>query len=362
MKALLHPSLGLVGRILAIVLLTIVVEFFAGTVLYDRASNLRVREDEANRVAEHLASASRVMSQRDPLERPGLATRFSSPNFEVAWQRSLPSAPPMSADLLEMRNQIVAREPTLNNHNLKLYLLQPGRRTLVAGSLQLDDGSALTFTAPQLVKESKFRLAWIAMMVGVAIGLSLIATLMIRTTLHPVRRLAIAAGRIGHGEQEHIQEVGVSEVRDLIRAFNEMQARIHSLIADRVEALAAVGHDLRTPLARLQLRSENISDPQLRETIGEDVREMAAMVTSLLAYLGGDEDPETPQPVDIAVMGATIVDDLTDQGIMPNIQAPTILRRFCGPSVSNARYVTSWKTPLNTAIRQFYALRVLPTC
>lgn len=314
MKLLLHPSLGLVGRILAIVLLTILVEFFAGTVLYDRASNLRVREDEANRVAEHLATATRVMTQRDPLERPALANRLSSVNFTVSWQRSLPSPPPMSADLLEMREQIVVREPVLSNHDLHLYLREPGRRTLVTGSLRLEDGSWLTFTAPQLVQESKFRLAWVAMMIVVAVGLSLIASIMIRSTLHPVRELAIAAARIGHGEQEPITEVGVREVRDLISAFNEMQARIHSLIADRVEALAAVGHDLRTPLARLQLRAEGIGDPQLRQAIGADVREMAGMVTSLLAYLGGDEDPEDPQSVDIAVMAATLVDDITDQG------------------------------------------------
>ncbi|MGK2912566.1 MAG: hypothetical protein ACSLE1_22635 [Sphingobium sp.] len=197
MKNLLHPSLGILGRILIIVLLTILIEFFAGTVLYDRASSLRVREDEANRMAEHLATASRVMIQRDTLERPGLATRLSSANFTVRWQRTLPTPPPMSADLIEMRDQIVTREPVLNHHDLRLYLQEPGRRTIVTGSLRLDDGSWLTFNAPQLVDEGKFRLAWIAMMIVVAIGLSLIAGLLIRATLHPVRRLAVAAARIG---------------------------------------------------------------------------------------------------------------------------------------------------------------------
>lgn len=314
MKNLLHPSLGILGRILIIVLLTILIEFFAGTILYDRASSLRVREDEANRMAEHLATASRVMIQRDTPERPGLATRLSSANFTVRWQRKLPTPPPMSADLIEMRDQIVAREPVLNHHDLRLYLQEPGRRTIVTGSLRLDDGSWLTFNAPQLVDEGKFRLAWIAMMIVVAIGLSMIAGLMIRATLHPVRRLAVAAARIGRGEQRPIAETGVREVRNLIRAFNEMQARIHSLISDRVEALAAVGHDLRTPLARLQLRAEAIDDDQLRDSIGADVREMAAMVSSLLAYLGGDDDPEDPLAVDAAVMAATLVDDITDSG------------------------------------------------
>ena len=331
MKNLLHPSLGILGRILVIVLLTILIEFCAGTILYDRASSLRVREDEANRMAEHLATASRVMIQRDPLERPALANRLSSVNFTVRWQRTLPTPPPMSADLIEMRDQIVTREPHLNHHDLRLYLQQPGRRTKVTGSLRLDDGSWLTFNAPQLVDEGKFRLAWIAMMIVVAIGLSLIAALMIRETLHPVRRLALAAARIGHGEQEPITETGVSEVRHLIRAFNEMQGRIHSLINDRVEALAAVGHDLRTPLARLQLRAEAIEDEQLRNSVSADVREMAAMVSSLLAYLGGDDDPETPLAVDIAVLAATLVDDIIDHGHEATYSGPDHLTHYLRP-------------------------------
>jgi two-component system osmolarity sensor histidine kinase EnvZ len=93
-----------------------------------------------------------------------------------------------------------------------------------------------------------------------------------------------------------------------------MQARIHSLINDRVEALAAVGHDLRTPLARLQLRAEGIGDADLRQEIGNDVMEMSAMVSSLLAYLGGEDDPEKQQPVDVAIMTATLVDEIADDG------------------------------------------------
>ncbi|MDF0545813.1 ATP-binding protein [Sphingobium sp. H39-3-25] len=315
MNAWLHPSVGLVGRILAIVLLTILIEFCASTVLYDRASNLRVREDEAHRVAEHLASASRVMIQRQPAERPAVAARLSSKNFSVRWLPVMPPAPPMSAALIDMRDQVIAWEPALNDHHLHLYLKAPGRGGTVAGGIMLADGSWLAFKAPQLVDENKFRVAWFAMMGVIAIGVSLIAILLIRWTLRPVRTLSKAAALIGHGQEvEPIPEHGGGEVRGLIRAFNEMQSRIHSLIADRTEALAAVGHDLRTPLSRLQLRSEAISDDALRAAISTDVREMEGMVSSLLAYLGGEDDPEARQRVDVAVMVATLVDEVEDAG------------------------------------------------
>jgi signal transduction histidine kinase len=133
-------------------------------------------------------------------------------------------------------------------------------------------------------------------------------------TLRPMRMLARAAERIGRGGGVTLPEAGPGEVRRVIRAFNAMQARIHQLIGDRTQALAAVGHDLRTPLARMQLRTDSIADPGLRRAFEADVTEMEAMVGSLLAYLGGENDPEAPVRTDVAVMAATVVDDMIDRG------------------------------------------------
>lgn len=310
----LHPSLGLLGRIVAILLLTILIEFCASTILYDRASRVRVREDEAHRVAEQLSVAAGLLGQRPVTERDTIADRLSSKHFVVRWERTLPDAPRMSAELLAMRTQIEAWEPDLSRHSLRLYLKQPGQDGTVTGRLRLDDGSWVTFSAPKLVDEGKFRVAWVAMMLVLAVALGLLASLLVRSTLSPVRKLSEAAARIGHGPVEPIPEMGAGDVRRLVHAFNDMQARIHSLIEDRVEALAAVGHDLRTPLARLQLRADAISDGHLRHAILDDVGEMEAMVASLLAYLGGEDDPERPVTTDIAVMAATMADDIRDRG------------------------------------------------
>jgi signal transduction histidine kinase len=103
-------------------------------------------------------------------------------------------------------------------------------------------------------------------------------------------------------------------VRRLVTAFNRMQARIAALIEARTQSLAAVGHDLRTPLARLRLRTESIPSDEVRAAIGQDVSEMEAMIASLLAFLGGDSDPEKPTALDLAVLCATLVDDATDRG------------------------------------------------
>jgi signal transduction histidine kinase len=149
-----------------------------------------------------------------------------------------------------------------------------------------------------------------------AVALILIGGLLVRQMLRPMRDLARAADRVGHGEVEAVPERGPSEVRDVIVAFNAMQARIHTLIADRTQALAAVGHDFRTPLARLHLRADAIDEEELRNAIQHDVVEMGQMVASLLAYLSGEDeaDGEAPSATDLAVMCATLADDAVDRG------------------------------------------------
>src|SRR3546814_8716714 len=93
-----------------------------------------------------------------------------------------------------------------------------------------------------------------------------------------------------------------------------MQKRIHRLITERTETLAAVGHDMRTPLARLRLRLENLPDNEAREAIEGDLTEMGEMIDSLLAFLGGEKNGEPAVRTDLAVLAATVVDAFQDQG------------------------------------------------
>lgn len=153
-----RPSLGLVGRIFLILLLAITIEFTVSTFLHERAGQLRVEEDEAHRVAEHLAAASRLLNASPRSERPELAARLSSETFIVEWHPTSLPLMPMAAPLDEMRTQIIGWEPTLGPENLRLHLKEPGRNGKVAGQLSLADGSSLEFRATQLVDPSRLRI------------------------------------------------------------------------------------------------------------------------------------------------------------------------------------------------------------
>src|SRR3546814_20278679 len=88
---------------------------------------------------------------------------------------------------------------------------------------------------------------------------------------------------------------GPAAVRKVIDAFNDMQHRITAMIADRTQALAAVGHDFRTPLARLRLRAHRLADPSVGFAVEPDLGEMERMIDTTPADLSrAIDDPTDP--------------------------------------------------------------------
>src|SRR6185312_15508271 len=98
------------------------------------------------------------------------------------------------------------------------------------------------------------------------------------------------------------------------RAFNAMEDRIHRLIEDRTQALAAVSHDLRTPISRLRLRCGMLPDRRMQTEWECDLMEMETMIESTLAFLRGDVDVEMPRLTDLVPLLTTLVDEAADAG------------------------------------------------
>jgi signal transduction histidine kinase len=315
MKRFVAPSIGIVGRVVAVLLLTLALEFGVSTLLYERASQFAVREDEAHRLAEHLVISRKLVAEQPIAGRAEMAAELTTDRYALRWQQALPPPPPIAPTLDEMREQVVAWEPTLAAADLRLQLTSPGRNPFVTGGLRLPDGSWLYFRTIEPLVTVNLTLERIALTLIPAIALLALGILLVRRMLFPLRRLAAAAEDFGaSGVGGEVPESGPREVRRMTGAFNRMQDRITRLIAEQAQALAAVGHDMRTPLARLKLRSDAIADVELRRSVEHDVAEMEAMIASLLAFLGGDDEPEKPVRSDLAILCATIVDNLSDAG------------------------------------------------
>ena len=137
------------------------------------------------------------------------------------------------------------------------------------------------------------------------LGLSLCAVLavgigFVRLLTRPLAALAEAAHRAGHGDRTaRVPETGARELREAAGAFNDMQARIARFEAERTRTLAAVGHDLRTPITSLRIRAEMLDEAEAAPMI-RTLDEMKVMAEGLLAYARGGGDAESTVPVDLA--------------------------------------------------------------
>lgn len=114
--------------------------------------------------------------------------------------------------------------------------------------------------------------------------------LAVRLCLRPLRRLGDAARGLGDNlEQPPLVVEGPVEVREAAQAFNAMQERLIAMVNDQSYFLAAVSHDLRTPLTRMRLRIERITDTQQRERLRQNIVQMDGMIGQVLDYLQSAE-------------------------------------------------------------------------
>ncbi len=131
----------------------------------------------------------------------------------------------------------------------------------------------------------------------------------------PLRNLSEAAERLGRGEEvAELHPTGPSEVRDLTKAFNRMQARLTRFLADRTQLLAALGHDLRSPLTAIRVRAEMIEDDETRERIVVSVEEMQEMVDATLSFARGMAMTEPSETVDLGLFVDSLCHELQETG------------------------------------------------
>ncbi len=332
------------GRVMAVLLTAIALEFLGSAFLYQYFDTSASREESARNLAEQLVVADRVLASASPRERGALVGQLSSDHVQIDW-RAVPVADQRShrSELREVHAIMTGWEGQLAEREIRLAF-EPGNDQRIIGSVRLADGSYVRFATYIRSRWESFYLSSLSL--GLLIfGVLAAAALVIRALGSPLRHLADAADAAGHGQPVLLTERGPQDLRALARAFNAMQMRVADLIASRTRALAAMSHDLRTPLARLRLRSEQIDDEMLQAAIDKDIHEMERMLDSVLAYLAGVTDAEEPSNIDLAALAMTVADDAADLGrpveyVGPDSlhvrMCPLRLKRAIGNLVDNA--------------------------
>ncbi len=161
----------------------------------------------------------------------------------------------------------------------------------------------------------------------------------------PFRSLASGAAALSRNiDAPPIREIGPIEARQAAQVFNQMQGAIRRQISERSRFLAAVSHDLRTPLTRMKLRIRSSQDVELRERLAGDIREMTQLLEATLSFLRNEEVVETFSPVDIDALVDAIAEDAQESGeqvttrgtSMPVAAQPLALKRCLTNLVANA--------------------------
>ena len=173
----------------------------------------------------------------------------------------------------------------------------------LAVAVKLSDGQWLSFatTLPQGAPSVSWQFIIAMALMGVIV--LAVSVWAVRRVTAPLGLLAVAADRLGRDvAAEPLTEVGTIEMQHATRAFNQMQERLRRLIESRTQMLAALSHDLRTPLTLLRLRAEEVADMVERDKMLATIGEMDEMIGTTLAFARDAVHAEQRRKVDIAAL------------------------------------------------------------
>jgi len=182
-------------------------------------------------------------------------------------------------------------------------------------AIRLDEAFWLNAAMIVPPERPRFGIAPLAGLLAAAVLISVVTLLSLRRLTRPLSALAAAADAVGRGEPRELEASrGPLEIRRTATAFNAMQARVTRAMADRTQLLAAVTHDLRTPITTLRLRTEMVEDEALKERLRATLDEMEALTEAGLMLARDTATEEPTRTVDLVALVESIAADFLDQG------------------------------------------------
>ena len=333
LRRLFPQSLG--GQLLVMLLLALAITQWLGLVLLTDERNRAVRAALGLEAAGRAANVVLLLDSAPFDLRPSIVRAADSPlvRFEVGPE---PEALHDSAEadvVLRQIRQILGepeREVRADVHALSLTIapmpdgipatMRPMHEAMMAGrndpieltlSIRLTGGDWLNvrtmFHRPSLQLTPQALLPVLLMAMAVA----LVAWWTAQRVVGPMRALAISADRLGRGlEADPLPMTGPTEVRETTQAFNRMKDRLTRFVKERTHMLAALSHDLRSPLTAMRLRIEMLDETEDSIRLKTLVEEMQAMVEATLEFARGVAKAEPPCCVNLTELLADLVGDV----------------------------------------------------
>ncbi len=363
---------SLFGQTLLILLVGLVVSHLIGAWIYAGAREQAVRAIGGFAAAQRVANLSRLIDDAPADWRPRIVQALNDPTFHVSLSSQPPDPPSTTADgrAEAIRDAVLRQLPDWPDRQVRIVVSGPAGatprqpldsqplggptggmsgmmrnmmgpayvdpgfgawRTLEA-AVKLGDGQWLTFATA--LPQSAPAVSWQFVVALAIMGLIVLAVSIwaVRSVTAPLGLMAAAADRLGRDvTATPLVETGTTEMQTAARAFNRMQERLRRLIESRTQMLAAVSHDLRTPLTLLRLRAEEVADADERDKMLATIGEMDAMIGTTLAFARDEVRAERRRRVDVAALLASVVDDMADAGLPVAMTPAAALAYDCQP-------------------------------
>ncbi|HEY9236971.1 MULTISPECIES: ATP-binding protein [Phenylobacterium] len=299
---------NLIGRTTLIVAAVAIVQAIVSIGFYAAIDRQDQREDHARRIAELLVVGGRAQAAGGGLNAATDAV-MTTRHLEAAVSPARPDWPTIQDATAEaIARQVIQWEPSLDGRSLRLWTERnPGGGDDLVGAMRLADGQWLTFRSRDVPRSwpIALRATVITLLVALlSLGLAIYA---LGALGRPLRRLAVAAHEFGEGRRAPVAIQGPADLRDLGRAFNNMQTRIGGLIEDQARAMEAISHDLGTPLSRLKIAADFIDCTDTRTIVVDNVDELNAMLESLRGYLRAQHQAAASEKVDLGRLLADLL-------------------------------------------------------
>ena len=268
-------------------------------------------------VAQEIATAADLLERMSPPERERWIDEIGRRRLRLALRPPRDHLRPLAGDhplQAALREAMPQRAATLYTHP-RDDRPHPGLLIVVA----LADGTPLQVRLPGIPpqppimpREPGRLLAALAALVA---GVGLLTWVAVRIATRPLSRMAEAARALGEDPGRAPMDVrGPTEVAQAAAAFNQMQQRIAEHVTERTRILAAISHDLQTPITRLRLRAELVDDEALRARIQSDLDAMQGLVKEGLAYARSLDERSPSQAIELGPLLQALAQDAHDMG------------------------------------------------
>jgi hypothetical protein len=335
---------SLFRQTLLILLAGLIASHAVGSWIYTADREQAVRAVGGFATAQRIANLTRLIQEVPREARPRIVAALSDQGFRVFLSTEAPALPSADGDAAvaeAIRGYLVdrlslgsARQPHVWASEAEgppfgsWHMMMPHGPMMMRGfgpfgafrdlqvAVPLADGPWLTFATCLPITGPGYSpqfLISMAIMGVIILGVSVWA---VRRVTAPLTALATAAEGLGHDmSAPPLQEAGTIETRQAAHAFNDMQVRLRNLIDNRARLLAAISHDLRTPLTLLRLRAESVENAQERDKMLSTIAEMDAMIGATLQFARDESAGEPRRPTDLVALVESVVDDMRDAGL-----------------------------------------------